>query len=143
MDCLRSLLLCGILCAASLAQSQTTTELPVGIGLHCWVGADGAPFFYRKIRCIADRELVAETLPDMQSQNVIDVLHRELHFGSGTSVERLFKANIERIRESGEVWNIRIYSDPYDASWELNRPQQLVRAVLCPTGASCNVMFSR
>lgn len=133
----------AVLFAAATAFGQTAGEPVPGVGLHCWIGTDGAPLFTRRIRCIADRELRLEELPDMESPNIIDILHRELHFGSGVSAERVFKANIERIRETGEVWNIRIFTDPYDSSWEERRPQQLVNAVLCPSNLTCTVMFTR
>jgi hypothetical protein len=128
---------------AATAFGQTAAVLPPDVGFHCWVGNDGAPLFTRRIRCIADRELRLEEMPDMESPNIIDLIHRELHFGTGVSTEKLFKANIERVRESREVWNIRIFTDPYDSSWETRRPQQLVNAVLCPRDTTCAVMFSR
>jgi hypothetical protein len=133
----------GLLFVAATAFAQTAGEPVPGIGMHCWLGVDGAPFFARKIRCIADRELRLEELPDMASPTIIDILHRELHFGSAVSTEKIFKANIERVRESGEVWNIRIFNEPYDASWEEQRPQALVNAVLCPRDTTCTVMFTR
>lgn len=135
--------LLGLLCVAAAAFGQTAGEPVPGVGLHCWLGADGAPFFARRIRCIADRELRLEELPDMASPTIIDILHRELHFGSAVSTEKIFKANIERVRESGEVWNIRIFNEPYDSSWEEQRPQALVNAVLCPVAATCTIMFTR
>lgn len=133
----------ALLLVAATAFGQTVGEPVPGIGLHCWLGSDGAPFFARKIRCIADRELRLEELPDLQSPTIVDLLHRELHFGSAASTERMFKAYIERVRESGEVWNIRIFNEPYDSSWEQRRPQQLVNAVLCPRDMTCTVMFTR
>ena len=132
-----------VLYAASTAFGQAAGEPVPGVGLHCWLGAEGAPFFARTIRCITDRELRLEEIPDMATPAIIDILHRELHFGSAASAERAFKANIERVRESAEVWNIRIFSEPYDSSWEEQRPQQLVSAVLCPRNTSCTVMFTR
>ncbi len=133
----------AIIFATATAFAQTAAVPSPSVGLHCWIGTDGAPLFTRRIRCIADRELRFEELPDLESPNIIDILHRELHFGSGVSAERVFKANIERIRETGEVWNIRIFTDPYDSSWEERRPQQLVNAVLCPIDTICAVMFTR
>jgi hypothetical protein len=133
----------ALLFAAASASGQTAGEPVPGVGFHCWIGTDGAPLFTRRIRCIADRELRLEEMPDMDSPNIIDLLHRELHYGSGVSTEKIFKANIERIRESNEVWNIRIFTDPYDVSWEEKRPQLLVNAVLCPRDTVCAVMFSR
>lgn len=128
---------------ASTAFGQAIGEPVPGVGLHCWLGADGAPFFARKIRCITDRELRLEEMPDMTSPTIIDILHRELHFGSAASAERLFKANIERVQEGAEVWVIRIFNEPYESSWEERRPQQLVNAVLCPRATTCTVMFTR
>lgn len=143
MKCPGLIAVFAIILAAAPAFGQTAGEPVPGIGFHCWIGTDGAPLFTRCIRCIADRVLRLEEMPDMQSPTIIDILHRELHFGSGVSTEKMFKANIERVRESREVWNIRIFTDPYDASWEERRPQQLVNAALCPRDTTCNVMFTR
>jgi hypothetical protein len=42
------------------------------------------------------------------------------------------------------VWNIRIFSYPYEWSWAEGLPQQLVRSVLCPRDVSCTVnVYSR
>ena len=143
MKRLGSICIFAILFAAATAFGQTAGDTYTGVGFHCWIGTDGAPLFTRRIRCIADRELRLEELPDLESPTIVDILHRELHFGSGVSTEKVFKANIERVRESGEVWNIRIFTDPYDSSWEERRPQQLVNAVLCPRDLTCTVMFTR
>lgn len=143
MKRLRPIGILAVLFATATAFGQTNTEPAPGVGFHCWIGTDGAPLFTRRIRCIADRELRLEEMPDMDSPGIIDLLHRELHFGSGVSTEKVYKANIERVRESGQVWSIRIFTDPYDTSWEDQRPQKLVDAVLCPTEATCAVMFSR
>ncbi|MDO8340546.1 MAG: hypothetical protein Q7T59_01085 [Candidatus Woesebacteria bacterium] len=143
MKCPGLIAVLTILFAAASAFGQTADEPVPGVGFHCWIGTDGAPLLTRRIRCIADRVLRLEEMPDMQSPTIIDILHRELHYGSGVSTEKMFKANIERIRESREVWNIRIFTDPYDASWEERRPQNLVNAVLCPVDMSCTVMFTR
>lgn len=132
-----------LLFAAATAFGQTAAAPPAVVGFHCWIGTDGAPLYTRRIRCIADRELRLEEMPDLESPNIVDLLHRELHFGSGVSTEKLFKANVERVRESREVWNIRIFTDPYDSSWEEQRPQQLVNAVLCPRDLTCTVTFTR
>jgi len=139
----RSISALGLLFVAATAFAQTAGEPVPGVGLHCWLGSDGAPFFARKIRCITDRELRLDELPDLQSPTIVDLLHRELHFGTAVSTERVFKANIERVQESAEVWTIRIFNEPYDSSWEEQRPQRLVNAVLCPAGWNCTVMFTR
>lgn len=138
-----SIVALGLLLAAATAFGQTAGETVSSATLHCWLGADGAPYFARKIRCIADRELRLEELPDMESPTLVDLLHRELHFGSAASTEKMFKANIERVRESGEVWTIRIFNEPYESSWAEERPQRLVDSVLCPVGWTCTVLFTR
>jgi hypothetical protein len=138
-----SICILGLACLVATAFAQTVGEPVPAVGFHCWIGNDGAPLFTRRIRCIADRVLRLEEMPDMQSPTIVDILHRELHFGSGVSTEKMFKANIERVRDTGEVWNIRIFTDPYDSSWEEKRPQTLVNAVLCPVDMSCTVIFTR
>ncbi len=138
-----SIFILGLACLVATAFAQAVGDPAPGVAFHCWIGNDGAPLFTRRIRCIADRVLRLEEMPDMQSPTIVDILHRELHFGSGVSTEKMFKANIERVRDTGEVWNIRIFTDPYDSSWEEKRPQTLVNAVLCPVDMSCTVIFTR
>lgn len=133
----------AILCSAATVLGQTIAAPSPGVAFHCWLGADGAPYFARKIRCFTDRELRLEEMPDMASPTIIDILHRELHFGSAAAAEKIFKANIKRVQESAEVWVIRIFNEPYESSWEEGRPQRLVNAVLCPRDTTCTVMFTR
>ena len=125
MKRLLSICVFAILFAAAPAFGQTSGEPVPGVGFHCWIGTDGAPLFTRRIRCIADRELRLEEMPDMESPNIIDLLHRELHFGSGVSTEKAFKANIERVREDR-----RSMEYPY-----FYRPLRLILARAAPAEA--------
>jgi hypothetical protein len=119
--------------------AQNSNPTPAAVGLDCWVGRDGPPFFTNFIRCMVDRDLPYPTLADQQLDAFLGGLHTELHSKSGADAERMYKANIELVRESISVWNIRIFSYPYEWSWEEGRPQQLVRSVLCPRDVSCTV----
>ncbi len=129
-------LLVAMHAGASVAQSPAETRT---VGLDCWVGRDGGQIQTNYIRCIADRDLPHPELADQRLNAFLDDLHKELHDKSGTDAERMYKSNSTLVRESASVWNIRIISYPYEWSWEEERPQQLVRAVLCPRDVTCTV----
>jgi len=130
----------GVFLAAASAGAQTADSPPDGVGFDCWVGHDGKPFFTNYIRCIADRDLPHPELVNQQSETFLNLLHQELHAKSGAAAEAMMKANLELVRESRSIWNIRIHSYPYEWSWQEGRPEQLVRAVLCPRDVPCTVM---
>jgi hypothetical protein len=133
----RAALLLLLIAGSSFGQ---TAEAPLlTVGLDCWVGRDGPPFFTNFIRCMVDRDLPYPTLADQHLDAFLGELHTELHSKSGADAERMYKANIELVRESVSVWNIRIFSYPYEWSWAEGLPQQLVRSVLCPRDVSCTV----
>lgn len=119
--------------------AQTTESPPRAVGLDCWVGQDGAPLFTNFIRCMVDRDLPYPALADQHLDAFLSNLHTELHSKSGADAERMYKSNIQLVRESISVWNIRIFTYPYEWSWEEGRPQQLVRSVLCPRDIPCTV----
>lgn len=139
----RFILLTALL-AASVALAQVPAEAVANAGFDCWIGNDGQPFFTYFIRCIADRDIAPPAATDTRFDVVLDRLHHELHDGSSATAEQTLKSNIALIKESGGVWNIRIYSYPPDWSWQEGRPEQLVRAVLCPAdGGNCPVFIRR
>ncbi|MDP2133018.1 MAG: hypothetical protein Q8J99_05350 [Sulfuritalea sp.] len=130
----------GVFLTAASVRAQTTDVPPAGVGFDCWVGHDGKPFFTNYIRCIADRDLPHPELVNQQSETFLHLLHQELHAKSGADAEAMMKANIELVRETRSIWNIRIHSYPYEWSWREGRPEQLVRAVLCPADLPCTVL---
>ena len=134
-------MLCGWLFAAGFAFGQTAATTQPGVGFDCWIGADGKPYYTHYIRCMADRDLPHPELSNPYSDALLDLLHRELHQRSGADAERMFKTNIELVRETRSVWNIRIHSYPSDWSWQEGTPERLVRAVLCPQVGQCTVMI--
>lgn len=132
-----------MLFAAAAAFGQTTEETSAAMGFDCWIGSNGPPLHTRFIRCMADRDLPHVELGNIQTEEVMDLLHREFHSKSGAAAERMFKANIELIRMSPSVWNIRIFSYPSDWSWQEGTPERLVRAVLCPSVGTCSVVIRK
>lgn len=133
---------CGLLALAGAAGAQTAAEATSsGVGFDCWIGSDGSPYYTHYIRCIADRDLPHPEPVNPQSGALLDLLHRELHQQSGADAEKMFKANIELVRETRSVWNIRIHSYPSDWSWQEGTPERLVRAVMCPRDMPCTVMI--
>jgi hypothetical protein len=137
MDFLRrAIFLFSLLAGSALAQTASTTNV---VGLDCWVGQDGPPLHTNFIRCMVDRDLPYPMLVDERLDSFLTDLHKELHGKSGADAERMYKANIQLVRETSSIWNIRIFSFPYEWSWQEGRPQQLVRSVLCPRDVSCVV----
>lgn len=132
----RAIFLLMLVAGPVLAQSTSPSNT---IGLDCWVGQDGPPLNINFIRCMVDRDLPYPVLVDQRIDVFLTDLHKELHGKSGADAERMYKANIELVRESSSIWNIRIFSFPYEWSWQEGRPQQLVRSVLCPRDVSCVV----
>jgi hypothetical protein len=122
--------------ATSLAQTPADSAQ---MGLDCWIGQEERQLQAHYIRCIADRDLPHPVLDDETLELLLDELHREFHQGSGAAAERLYRSKLELVRESRSLWNIRIFSYPYEWSWADGRPQRLVRAMLCPSGTACQV----
>jgi hypothetical protein len=131
---------CGLLLLSGGACAQTGAGASSGVGFDCWIGSDGGPYYTHYIRCIEDRDLPHPELSKPDYATLLDRLHRELHQLSGADAERTFRANIELVRETRSVWNIRIHSYPSDWSWQEGTPERLVRAVLCPRDMPCAVM---
>lgn len=125
-----------LLAGPALAQTAAPSNV---VGLDCWVGQDGPPLHTNFIRCMVDRDLPYPTLANERLDAFLTELHKELHGKSGADAERMYKANIELVRETISIWNIRIFTFPYEWSWQEGRPQQLVRSVLCPRDVSCVV----
>ena len=132
-----------MLFATATALAQTTVEATSTTGFDCWIGSNGPPLHTRFIRCMTDRDLPHVELSNTQTEELMHLLHQEFHSKSGAAAERMFKANIELIRMSPSVWNIRIFSYPSDWSWQEGTPERLVRAVLCPSEGICMVMIRK
>lgn len=143
MKRLRSIGVLVMLSAAAVAFGQTTEETTTTTGFDCWVGSSGPPYDMRFIRCMTDRDLPYVKLSNAQTEEVMGLLHQEFHGKSGAAAEKMFKANIELIRMSPSVWNIRIFSYPSDWSWQEGTPEKLVRATLCSSMSACTVMIRK
>lgn len=143
MKRLRSIGVFAMLSVAATAFGQTTEETSTTTGFDCWIGSNGPPLHTRFIRCMTDRDLPHAKLSNTQTEAVMQLLHQEFHGKSGAAAETMFKANIELIRLSPSVWNIRIFSYPSEWSWQEGTPERLVRAVLCPSEGSCTVMIRK
>lgn len=129
--------------AAAAAFGQTAEETSTTTGFDCWIGSNGPPFNTKFIRCMADRDLQHVALTNTQSEEAMQMLHQELHTKSGAAAEKMFKANIELIRMSASVWNIRIFAYPSDWSWREGTPERLVRATLCPRSGACTITIRK
>ncbi|MDA8259430.1 MAG: hypothetical protein M0Z99_27960 [Betaproteobacteria bacterium] len=143
MKRLRSIGVLVSLSAATVAFGQPTAATFTTTGFDCWIGSNGPSLQTRFIRCMTDRDLPHAELSNTQTEEAMHLLHQEFHGKSGAAAEIMFKANLELIRMSPSVWNIRIFSYPSDWSWQEGTPERLVRAVLCPSEGNCTVMIRK
>lgn len=143
MKRLRSIVFLAMFAATAVAFGQTTEATSATTGFDCWIGSNGPPLQTRFIRCMTDRDLPHVKLSNAQTEEVMSLLHQEFHGNSGAAAEKMFKANIELIRMSPSVWNIRIFSYPSDWSWQEGTPEKLVRAVLCSSMNACTVLIRK
>ncbi|MBI2313305.1 MAG: hypothetical protein HYU77_12475 [Betaproteobacteria bacterium] len=122
--------------AGTPAQTPETKLLP----WDCWVGAE-IPV---TIRCIQDRDnlLRAEEFTSDLEALLLDHIHSRIHSGDTSELDRFVRDNTRVFRE-GSIWTIQIHNFPYESSWVEERPQRLVRAVLCPPGYDCPVLLRK
>jgi hypothetical protein len=113
-------------------------------GWDCWVSTDlkDVAVSYL-IRCIRDRETKpadppADSLPAL----LLDIVHENIHRGKAIEID-LDLATGRLAEASPYIQQIRIHQYPYTESWGQERPQQLVRAVLCKTDPDCPVLLSQ
>lgn len=119
-------------------QAQTASETKV-LAWDCWIGAEGTV----KIRCIRCRDkLPPSDLDDDLESVLLEHIHGRIHSGQTSELDRFVQQNAQVFRETS-LWTILIYSLPYDSSWLEQRPQRLVKAVLCPQGYECPVLLRR
>lgn len=140
-DYWRLLAIAGAACAWSVGTAPAQTPAPATkLAWDCWVSSGNTV----SIRCIAAREGMEPADPALDSAEavVLDHVHNLIHNGKGIEVDGVVLANIDVFRQ-GAVWNIRLYNYPLDASWIEDRPARIVRAALCPAGATCEVFVSR
>ena len=57
-------------------------------------------------------------------------------------LEHLFQLFNDKF-EFVNFWFIPVYNEPYETSWQEDRPQRLVRAYLCTGDPACRVRFQR
>lgn len=123
---------------AAETQAQTASEAKV-LAWDCWIGAEGIV----KIRCILCRDkLPPSDLDDDLESALLEHIHSRIHSGQTSELDRLVQQNAQIFRDTS-LWTIFIHSLPYDSSWLEQRPQRLVRAVLCPQGYECPVLLPR
>ena len=75
------------------------------------------------------------------SCSVLETGGRHVMINCGLFQEREFLDRNWHVLREGDVWTIRIFSQPYEDSWRRGRPQQLVRNLLCPPRTPCQVHF--
>jgi len=140
----RATALSGVACALlALALPAPAHELgePVSQALawDCWVDASAG---ITKVRCIADLGDTGESEIEPALEHlVLHQIHDMIHgHEDAQDLNRLLARNWHVLRE-GDVWTIRIFRLPAQDSWQAERPQTLVRSLLCPPRTPCHVHF--
>jgi hypothetical protein len=141
-SCRGHVLVAAALCLAGvLAAPAHELGAPVSraIAWDCWVDGSGES---TKVRCIVDLGgTPAEEFEPALEHMVLHQIHEMIHGPEDVQdLNRLLDRNWHVLRE-GDVWTIRIFSQPYEDSWRRGRPQQLVRNLLCPPRTPCRVHF--
>jgi hypothetical protein len=72
----------------------------------------------------------------------MDEIHCEIHWGDSGRAERIFRAN-PLLGMAGLVRSVRLYTYPYEWSWEEGNPHLLVRVNFCAQAMDCGVHISR
>lgn len=131
--------------ADEAADSTAATEHP---GWDCWVSTELKQVVVSySIRCIRAREAIPAAAPadpptDSPPALLLDIVHKKIHQGNSIDIDVDLAAG--RLAEvSPYIRQIRIHQYPYVESWSEGRPQQLVRAALCPANPDCPVLVSR
>lgn len=110
----------------------------------CWI--DEGESTPTSINCIRDPDSPGykprEDSKDRLEESLIAHIHDQLHAGKTTDLGKFISNNIQVFRRDS-VWGISIYSEPYDSSWDEERPETLVRAILCPSNIPCTVLIIR
>ncbi|HEX4942957.1 MAG TPA: hypothetical protein VFV55_01315 [Usitatibacteraceae bacterium] len=107
----------------------------------CWIdpGEGGG------IRCIADRD-VPLPLPDEFTDDdeaaevLLELLHDYLHRAMPQRASQLVRERYYLLRRD-DLWTIRLSSPPFETSWSDERPQLLVRSLLCRGAPGCPIRF--
>ena len=126
---------CGL--GSALAQAPVPATR---LSWDCWVSSGQVV----SIRCIAAREGMEPADPALDSTEavILDHVHNLIHRGKGIEIDGVVLANIDIFRQ-GSIWTIRLWNYPLESSWIEDRPARIVRAALCPAGATCEVFVSR
>lgn len=109
----------------------------------CWIDAgEGGG-----IRCIADRDIPlplpdAYTDDDEAAEVLLELLHDYLHRGMPMRASELVHDRFYLLRRD-DLWTIRLSSPPFETSWSDERPQLLVRSLLCRGLPGCAIRFHR
>lgn len=135
----RALLAAVSIAAAVLAYSQVQTVSSGTLDWDCWVSTT-EPI---AIRCIVARETLAPGADEGELEAaLLDHIHSLIHARRTQEIDDVLLSNLPALREES-VWSISIWNQPFDSSWLEDRPRHIVRAALCPSGYTCNVLLER
>jgi hypothetical protein len=112
----------------------------------CWVDPTGPG---AKIRCIEDRDPgvrrpgvdeAALDDDDATAEALLNWIHDLLHAGTAADLNQAVRDSASDLRD-GDLWSIRIHNPPGEDSWRKQKPQTLVRSLLCSEESDCQVRF--
>lgn len=117
------------------ATAVLAEEAPI---FDCWIGNFKGKYTMQYIRCIQDRPDTDPSDQEELAQQLLDEIHYEIHWGSSERAEAIVHDN-PWLNGGEMVYSIRLFTYPYEWSWEEGNPQYLVRANLCSATMSCRV----
>lgn len=128
--------------AGARPASARTAAVPVP-AWDCWVDAvEGGG-----IRCIVDRDRPLPppddyTDDDEAAEVLLELVHDYLHRGKPGRASELVREESHLLRRD-DLWTVRLSAPPLETSWHEERPQRLVRSLLCRGSPACAVRFHR
>lgn len=149
----------GVLALQGFAASAQEVSTVVAGGTppmwDCWISDDSADIISYSIRCINDQTAGSggrtTSSTNTSTNTSAGIVPGPLDDALGHVRRRLRAGEILALDQDlvnglgealyGHLWSIRIHQYPYEDSWQAGRPQELVRATLCPTSPACPVVF--
>jgi hypothetical protein len=107
----------------------------------CWMNSNNPPV----IRClleIADQPAPL-TLEEADASEILELLNTRFYEGATSDeLERLYQLYSSTTADN-EILTIPLHTIPYQSSWREQRPQQLLRALLCDKDSPCSITLRK
>jgi hypothetical protein len=135
------LVMLNLYCSSLPATAQTAVADAGDTSWLCWMAPSAPPV----IRCSLEiaYQPAPLTLEQADSSEVLELLHTRFYEGAtAEELERLYQLCIETTA-ADNILTIPLHTIPYEESWREERPQQLLRALLCQKDSPCMITLRK